>query len=850
MKILLVQNSLYYPAFGGGNKSNRLLLEALAERGHSCRVITRVSEDFDPAKQSAFLQALAHRGIEGEISEGVVRFQLNCVDVHTETHVLKMKEYLLRQIAEFHPTWVIVSSDDPAQIFLRPALEASSGRVVYLCRTTLALPFGPDCAFPSRPLTETLRQCAGVVAVSHYVRDYIIRWSGIPAVALPISLQGKGPFPRFANYERGFVLMVNPCAVKGLPIFLELARRFPQVAVAAVPTWGTTEADKKALSALPNMTLLEPRDDIDDILRQTRVLVVPSLWAEARCRMVVEAMLRGVPVLAANVGGIGEAMMGVPYLLPVRPIERYRPQVDEQLVPVAETPLQDVGPWAKALEEVLGSRARYEEISELGRSRALAYVESLSVEPFETYLKQLSAARQAAPAVAAAAKRVETLSAEKRALLAMLARKRQAERDSGPVILRRELQRGPLAFAQERYWALAQSPNPEAAHVPMARLLSGPLHQEALVRSLQWVARRHQPLHMCFSAAGQSVIDLDAAPLRLEDVRDTSDREKRLKQIIDEETVAPFDLERGPAFRCALIRLAESEYLLLLTVHHIAADGWSFGIFQRELAAAYQAYREGLEPPLTPLPVSYLDFVVWQREQAGLGRFDEDLAFWRERLRDWPRPAQAGHRGRRVSAIIPRSTLDALHDLARENRATLFMALLAAAHRLLGPESWIASPVANRPQPDLEGLIGLFVNLIITRTPARPEMTFHELLLAMRQQVMEAFEHQTAPYELFSGAPISPPVLFVLQNAAREGLELPGVRSVPLELDTGFSEHQLRISALETAQGLITNVQYSTDHFSEAEAAALLVCWRQLLETMSRHPHRPIAWEAGAAWGQ
>src|SRR4029079_4245226 len=148
------------------------------------------------------------------------------------------------------------------------------------------------------------------------------------------------------------------------------------------PTWGTNGQDRAALLARPNVGLLDPVDDIDVLLSRTRVLLVPSLWAEARSRIVVEAMLRGIPVMAADVGGIPEAKMGVPYLLPVNPIVHYETRLDEQMVPIAKVPPQDITPWSKALGRLLDDRGHYEEISRRSRDAAIDYAEKLTAEPF------------------------------------------------------------------------------------------------------------------------------------------------------------------------------------------------------------------------------------------------------------------------------------------------------------------------------------------------------------------------------------------------------------------------------------------------------------------------------------
>src|ERR1019366_9392580 len=135
--------------------------------------------------------------------------------------------------------------------------------------------------------------------------------------------------------------------------------------------------------ARPNVRLLAPVDEIDLLLARTRVLLVPSLWAEARSRIVLEALLRGVPVMAADVGGVSEAMMGVPYLLPVRPIEKYEMRLDDQMVPVAQVPAQDIGPWRESLARRLADRAHYEEIARESRRAALEYAKLLDAGHFE-----------------------------------------------------------------------------------------------------------------------------------------------------------------------------------------------------------------------------------------------------------------------------------------------------------------------------------------------------------------------------------------------------------------------------------------------------------------------------------
>jgi len=394
MRILLAQNAPYYPSHGGGDKSNRLLMEALAARGHTCRAVARAPDE---------VLTYERRGVEAHLVRGT-----------------NLRASFAGEVETFRPDVILASTDDPAQILLEAALRAGRARVVYLVRATLAVPFGPDCAFPSESKTASLRAADAVVGVSRYVADYVRRHAGIEAVHVPISLLEPEDWPALARFSNEFVTMVNPCAVKGIAIFLVLAEAFPNTAFAAVPTWGTNPRDREALGARRNVRLLDPVDDINQLLARTRVLLVPSLWAEARSRMILEAMLRGVPVMAANVGGIPEAKMGVPYLLPVNPISRYRTQLDEQMVPVAEVPPQDVAPWREALEKLLTDRAHYDEIARASRAAALAYAATLSVEPFEGLLEEVVGRRKVGQAIGlSASPPLSQLSPEKRRLLAL-----------------------------------------------------------------------------------------------------------------------------------------------------------------------------------------------------------------------------------------------------------------------------------------------------------------------------------------------------------------------------------------------------------------------------------------------
>jgi glycosyltransferase involved in cell wall biosynthesis len=387
VRILLAHNSPYYPSFGGGDRSNRLLMAALAGRGHDVRVLARAAE-FGPDVHARLAHDVEQRGIAVRSHAEELQFTLEGVDVRVFTRGTSLRAWSSARMQEWHPEAILTSTDDPAQVMLGAALQLETARVIYLIRAIIALPFGPASSLPNSRRSDVLHRTDGSVAVSEYVAQYARQWNGLDTVHVPISLPDRAIFPELGRYDNRYVTMVNPCAGKGLVIFLALVRHFSEVQFATVPTWGTTGADLACLRAHRNITILPPADDIDDILRQTRVAVVPSLWAEARSRIILEAMARAIPVLASNVGGMAEAMLGMDYVLPVNPVRHYRPAVDEVMVPVMDIPEQDPRPWVEALGHLLSDRAHYRDLSARSLAAALQYAHSVTVEPFEAYLKE------------------------------------------------------------------------------------------------------------------------------------------------------------------------------------------------------------------------------------------------------------------------------------------------------------------------------------------------------------------------------------------------------------------------------------------------------------------------------
>ena len=326
----------------------------------------------------------------------------------------------------------------------------------------------------------------------------------------------------------------------------------------------------------------------------------------------------------------------------------------------------------------------------------------------------------------------------------------------------------PLSFAQQRLWFLHRlEPGNAAYNLPTATLLNGPLDIPALERSLNEIIRRHSTLRASFPSANHTPVQILAPELALSlPVIDLSGlapdaREAEVRLSAKEDAGHPFDLDAGPLLRASLLRLGESEHVLLLNVHHIVADGWSLTILFRELAANYEAFREGKPSPLPELPIQYADFAAWQRAALPCKTLAGQIAYWKQQLHeaplfelppDHPRPTAPSFCGAKQSLRLPRPLTEALSALGRRENATLFMTLLAAFKTLLfrwtrQADICIGTPVAGRNHVELERLIGFFNNTLVLRTDASGDPTFLELLAKVRETALGAFFHQDVPFE-------------------------------------------------------------------------------------------------------
>jgi hypothetical protein len=400
MRILLASSASHVPPRGGSTRSNLAWLDALAAHGHVCRVVAG-------ALTAHTAEELTQVRRETEDQEA----GRTAHEVYAVADPVKRASVLKSQILEFQPDWVLVSSEDIGQALLRAASEAAPGRIVYLAHTPQFYPVGPASWSPDREGAELVAGCAAVIAIGHHTAEYIGTHLGRHADVIHPPIYGSGPFARPSSGEQ--ITMINPCAVKGVSIFLALAGELPDCTFAALPGWGTTAADRRALVAHSNVTLLRNSQRIDDVLQNTRVLLVPSLWFEGFGLIVVEAMLRGIPTVASDAGGLQEAKLGTRFVIPVRPIERYEAVFDDQGLPRAIVPQQNLVPWREALKALLSDRIVYERESAAAREAAAHFVSDLRPSQLEEFLLALQPAQPALHTEDQLAR----LSPEKRALL-------------------------------------------------------------------------------------------------------------------------------------------------------------------------------------------------------------------------------------------------------------------------------------------------------------------------------------------------------------------------------------------------------------------------------------------------
>jgi hypothetical protein len=463
--------------------------------------------------------------------------------------------------------------------------------------------------------------------------------------------------------------------------------------------------------------------------------------------------------------------------------------------------------------------------------------------------------------------RLAGLPPEKRALLEQRLLKLGSGTARTVIPRRRPSDPAPLSFAQQRLWFLDQlTPGSATYNAAVALRLRGALDTAALQRALDTLVVRHEVLRTAYipEAGTPKQVVLPARPVELRDLDlrtvAASARADAVRAALVREVRRPFDLTRDLMLRPALVRQADEDFLLQLTTHHIASDGWSKDILFRELEALYEAFAAGGPNPLPDLPIQYADFAFWQQQQLQSVRLGQLLAYWKQRLAGAPellalptdlrRPARQSFLGAHLPVVLPTELSDTLKRLGRQEHATPFMALLAAFKALLaccaGQEDIVVgSPILGRNHLETEPLIGFFVNTLVLRTDLSGDPTFRQLLRRVRETALGAYAHQDLPFEKLVEAlrPRRTPswnplfqVNFRAQTALPPPPRLAGLHTEVVELDQGTARFDLALELWATDDVFAGYVEYSTDLFEAETVAGMVASFETLLRRVAERP--------------
>jgi NRPS condensation-like uncharacterized protein len=439
-------------------------------------------------------------------------------------------------------------------------------------------------------------------------------------------------------------------------------------------------------------------------------------------------------------------------------------------------------------------------------------------------------------------------------------------------VLQQKLQQSrqfPLSFAQQRLWFLDQlEPGNPAYNILIAVQLTGALNRQALAQALNTIVQRHEALRTTFCLVDGQPVQQITATLQLElpivDLQSLTAEQQRqaVQQRAVTEAQRSFDLSQAPLLRSQLLQLAETEHVILLTLHHIVSDGWSMDVLVRELATLYNAFTTGQMYALPELPIQYADFAVWQRQQLQGEYLDSQIRYWRKQLEpvtelatlptDYPHPTSQRFQGSKYSVKLSLALTEALKTLSQQEGVTLFMTLLAAFQVLLyarigQPDIRVGTPIANRDRAEVAGLIGFFTNTLILRTDLSDNPSFQELLQRVKKIALAAYAHQELPFEKLvdelqlERSLVNTPlyqVWFYLQTDPTHSVSISGLTLKPLDIDIGTAKHDLKLGLWDSSEGLKGAFEYRTDLFATNTISRLAQHYAVLLEQIVAQPNQ------------
>ena len=429
----------------------------------------------------------------------------------------------------------------------------------------------------------------------------------------------------------------------------------------------------------------------------------------------------------------------------------------------------------------------------------------------------------------------------------------------------------PLSFSQEGFWISNElDPENPLNIIHFQIKLTGTLNVEALGKAINNIVNRHESLRTTFQDFKGQLVQIISPnitiPVPLIDLRDLepAQRKEELEELIRDGGCQPFNLQEGPLFRVMLVQMRRHEYVLLLSFHHIVCDWWSVGVFLKELSLLYRASTEFGDQEITALPIQYPDYAIWQRQCLQGEEFHRLRSYWKKILSNVPTKIDFPTRAIKVRDVpthqragsfsLSTQQIKALKDLSQEEGATLFMTLVAAFFVLLfrythQTDLVIGTPAANRARQGVDALIGIFMNPLVLRVDMTGNPTFREILQRVRVVALEAYDHQEFPFELLvkelqpvrdeSRNPLFQ-VLFEVQVALDDHLDLPGLTSQVLGSDIPGTQFDLTVSLLENDGEIDGVFEYNTDVFDEGLVQQMVEHFSMLLEAVTVNPDQRI----------
>ncbi|TRU46908.1 MAG: amino acid adenylation domain-containing protein [Microcystis aeruginosa Ma_QC_Ch_20071001_S25] len=423
----------------------------------------------------------------------------------------------------------------------------------------------------------------------------------------------------------------------------------------------------------------------------------------------------------------------------------------------------------------------------------------------------------------------------------------------------------PLSWAQERLWFVNQLEGESGAYtIDLTMRLRGNLNIKALEKAFQAIIQRHEPLRTQFKLKDNQPIQAIASNVNFT-LPVVQSQPLQVEQLLIEAVSEPFNLESGSVLRVKLWQVKTEEYVLLLAIHHIAADGWSIGVLIDELSAYYRSFCTGTKADLPDLSIQYADFALWQRQWLTNEVLDRQLSYWKQQLTgvpllhqlptDRPRPAIQSFRGGTERLQLDSQLTQQLKKLSQESGSTLFMTLLAGFAVLLSRYSQqtdvvIGSPIANRNRTEIEGLIGFFVNTLVLRFDLSQDPNFEDFLTQVRQTTQDAYDHQDLPFEMLveklqierhlDRNPLTQ-IVFALQNAPSSPWDLPGlnIEEIPSGLDSVRVD--LEVYLWDAPEGLGGFCSYNRDLFAAETIVRMMNHFKNLLAAIVENTQQSVA---------